>query len=191
MVSLNNLLAILNIMKSRFSSKFLFFVLAFLTFTITTLYAQNTKCKCCTEAHNAFDFWKGDWQAFTPDGKLAGTNTIEKIQDNCILRENWINANGTYTGTSYNFYNQHTQKWEQIWIDNQGQHLHLTGGLQNGSMVLQSSGIPKPDGSLLINRITWTPLKTGYVRQHWQTKTSNSNWVTVFNGIYKPVVSQE
>lgn len=148
--------------------------------------AQTDNCKCCSEVHKAFDFWQGDWQTFTPDGKLAGTNLIEKIQDNCILRENWKSASGGYTGTSYNFFNKTSEQWEQIWIDNQGQHLHLKGGVVDGNMVLQSDAVLQADGTTILNRITWTPLKNGNVRQHWEVKKGEATWVTAFDGLYKP-----
>ena len=165
----------------------IFCVLYLACVLISTVHAQDNNCICCTQKHQAFDFWKGKWQVFTPDGKLAGTNTIAKIQNDCILHENWISSNGGFTGTSYNFYNINTGQWEQLWIDNQGQNLHLKGGLKNGSMVLQSDPLQQKDGSLLINKVTWTPLKEGQVRQLWETKKGNAEWVTVFDGTYKPV----
>ncbi len=148
-----------------------------------TTYAQNTNCKCCTENHKAFDFWIGDWEAFTPNGKLAGTNLIDKIQEECILRENWVA--GKYTGTSYNFYNAQYDRWEQIWIDNQGGSLHLKGGLVGNEMVLQGDPITQPDGSIVINRITWTPNEDGSVRQHWEVSSDGKEWKTGFDGLYK------
>lgn len=152
--------------------------------------AQNQNCKCCTEAHEAFDFWEGSWETYTPDGKLAGTNQLEKIQNGCILRENWKNTGDGYTGTSYNFYNTATNQWEQLWIDNQGQHLHLKGGLKGENMVLSSDPLIQADGSTLINRVTWAPLKDGTVRQHWETKKDDGEWTTAFDGTYKRI-SQE
>jgi len=80
-------------------------------------------CKCCTSNHKAFDFWVGDWEVYLPNGNKAGENTILKIQNNCVLQENWKSANSTFSGTSFNFYNTKTENWEQLWIDNQGQHL--------------------------------------------------------------------
>ena len=59
---------------------------------VLTLQSQNQKCNCCTEKHSEFDFWIGSWETFTPEGKLAGTNEIDKIQDQCILRENWTSS---------------------------------------------------------------------------------------------------
>ena len=73
-----------------------------LLFSIS-LTAQNNNCNCCTEKHQEFDFWLGSWETYNPDGTLAGTNEIDKIQGKCVLRENWTSAKAGYTGTSYNF----------------------------------------------------------------------------------------
>jgi len=90
--------------------------------------AQEKKCNCCTPKHQEFNFWVGSWVVTNPDGTKAGVNVISKIQENCVLQENWTSATGSYTGTSNNFYNYKTKQWEQIWVDNQGQSLHLKGG---------------------------------------------------------------
>lgn len=50
------------------------------------LSAQSTNCNCCTEKHVEFDFWIGTWTVTNPNGTPAGTNTIDKIQDHCVLR---------------------------------------------------------------------------------------------------------
>jgi len=99
---------------------------------------MDEDCACCTQVHTQFDFWIGSWETYNPDDTLAGNNIINKIQNNCALREKWTSATGDYTGTSYNFYNTFDKRWEQIWIDNGGQTLHLKGNLVDGSMVLSS-----------------------------------------------------
>ena len=63
--------------------KHLVFIVLFSTLGLN---AQNSTCNCCTEKHSEFDFWAGSWTVTNPDGSLAGTNIIEKVQDNCILQ---------------------------------------------------------------------------------------------------------
>ena len=36
---------------------------------------------CDSSAFRQFDFWLGEWQVRTPDGKLVGTNRIERQYD--------------------------------------------------------------------------------------------------------------
>ena len=149
-----------------------------------TINAQNPSCKCCTENHQAFDFWLGEWTVFKPDGSLAGTNTIEKIQDNCVLRENWKSAKGNYTGTSSNLYNAQTRKWEQIWIDNQGGSLHLKGHRVGDQMILKSDKITGKDGVQFYHQITLTKYPNGIVRQYWET-FKDKDTLVAFDGLYK------
>ena len=74
--------------------------------------AQSNDCVCCTENHKAFDFWLGSWKVTGKDGSLAGTNFIKKVEDDCILTEHWVSADGKNTGSSTNFYNLKTKQWE-------------------------------------------------------------------------------
>ena len=115
-----------------------FILILALSFSLNSIAQNKTTCNCCTEKYSEFDFWVGTWTVTNPDGTVAGNNVIDKIQDQCILRENWASAKGNYTGTSHNFYNYKTKQWEQIWIDNQGQSLHLKGNRIKNQMILKT-----------------------------------------------------
>lgn len=146
-------------------------------------FAQND-CKCCADENRQFDFWIGHWNVYNPDGELIGINKIEKIQAGCVLQESWESNKSNFTGTSYNYYNEKTRLWEQLWLDNKGGVLKLSGNRQGNEMVLSS----KPDKnnvSSVINRITWTLNRDGTVRQHWETSKDSLDWKTVFDGLYK------
>lgn len=147
------------------------------------------KCNCCTEQHRQFDFWLGDWEAYSKDGKkLLGKNNLISMEDGCVMQENWTSGSSPYTGTSYNFYNQLTKKWEQLWLDNQGGYLKLEGELIDGNMVLSSKELINAKGEKYFNRITWIPLKDGRVRQHWEvTKDNGKTWSTSFDGYYQKI----
>lgn len=129
---------------------------------------------CGAAIHRQFDFWLGSWDV-TSAGKPAGTNRIESAHNGCVLIENWIGAGGG-TGMSLNFYDRRTGQWHQTWIGSGGGAVYLNGGLKNGVMVLESP----------TNRITWTPLPGGDVRQHWETSADQGKtWTTAFDGLYK------
>jgi hypothetical protein len=164
-------------------------------FSISLLAQDTTKttCKCCTVENSQFDFWLGDWEAYDKAGKkLLGKNKLVKLQDNCIMQENWTSAAGKYTGTSYNFYNSSTKKWEQLWLDNQGGYLKLEGEFKNGNMILSSAPTKDAKGKFYINRITWSPLKDGRVRQHWElTYDEGKTWKTAFDGYYQKVNNEK
>jgi len=148
-----------------------------------TANAQEEACNCCTEAHAEFDFWVGTWNV-TANGAPAGRNVIIKVQDNCAIQENWTSATPGYTGTSNNFYNAQTKQWEQIWIDNQGQSLHLKGNRIGNQMVLTSDVLINQQGEKYRNRITWTHNDDGTVRQLWEILDGDPVTSVAFNGLY-------
>ena len=163
-----------------------FFILI-LGLVINASWAQATdNCACCEERHSQFDFWLGKWKVTNPDGSFAGTNEIRKIQDNCVLQENWTSARPGYTGTSYNFYNSNTGLWEQIWIDNHGQSLHMTGKRKGTKMILRTDDLKDDEGRTFFHRITWIHNDDGTVRQLWETVTAKEVSVA-FDGLYKKV----
>ena len=163
--------------------KHLTVLLVILTFSFS--YAQKDNCKCCTDKYSEFDFWLGTWNVTAPDGSAAGKNVIIKIQDNCILQENWTSAKGNYTGTSNNFFNIQKNQWEQIWIDNQGGNLHLKGNRVGNQMILRSEDLKGKEGKSFYHRITWTKNDDGTVRQLWETITNDNKVTVVFDGLYK------
>ena len=131
--------------------------------------AQN----CDSQQQRQFDFWIGDWDV-TVGGKPAGHNRIDRILGGCALLENWTGAGGM-SGKSLNFYDAKRAQWHQTWVDDRGGSLGLDGTFTNGSMVLTSP----------LNRITWTPLPSGQVRQVWETSTDEGkSWTVAFDGLY-------
>ena len=133
-----------------------------------------------------FDFWLGEWQVTTPDGKPAGTSRIESIAGGYGLLENWTGdpAAGGGNGKSLNCYNAAKQQWQQFWVGSGGGVLELAGGLVDGSMVLSGSRLVR--GQALNERITWTPHTDGTVRQFWeQSLNGGKTWRPVFDGLYR------
>ncbi len=137
---------------------------------------------CAAPEHRGFDFWLGEWQVRTPDGKLAGTNRIDREYDGCVLHERYTTGRG-YSGESFNVYDAPRKVWHQTWVDTSGMLLTLEGGLRDGKMVLegQTSGA---DGVLTRHRITWTPNADGTVRQFWESTDAKGQWTVAFDGAY-------
>jgi hypothetical protein len=138
---------------------------------------------CSAAEHRQFDFWIGEWDVTTPDGKEAGTNRIESILGGCVLYESWTSASGQSQGHSFNVYGP-DGKWHQTWVDNGGLLLELVGGLEGGRMVM-SQERTGPDGKPALHEISWTKLETGQVKQHWRVTTDGGeSWNDAFVGIY-------
>jgi len=161
---------------------FLFFQLL----NINNIMAQNINkdCACCEENYNLFDFWIGEWDVYTINEKLVGTNSISKHYDNCVIQEKWVSS-GKNRGTSTNFYDKTDNTWNQIWVDNSGYILKLKGKFINGSMILKSD-IIKGENNNYFNQIRWTKNNNGYVTQLWETFNEDGTKISeVFRGIYK------
>lgn len=142
-----------------------------------------SQAACQSEQYQQFDFWLGEWTVTTPNGKLAGHNSITKGHNGCTLKESYNTPTG-YQGNSFNIFDRQSGHWHQTWVDNSGLLLQLDGQLEEGSMVLSGKG-KLPSGESIIHRITWTPNPEGTVRQHWQTsKDQGANWSTAFDGLY-------
>lgn len=145
--------------------------------------AQNS-CPCCNEPYRQFDFWIGEWEVVAND-TVAGTNRIEVAQDSCVLIENWTSARMSYTGTSYNYYDRTDSLWHQLWLDNQGSKLELTGKMVDGVMEMRTDVRTDPSGNTSWHVIRWIPRNDGTVRQQWQkTSDGGGTWSTLFDGIY-------
>ena len=142
---------------------------------------------CTAPEYRQFDFWVGDWIVDNPTaGRQAGVNVITRDFGGCVITEQWTSGSGN-RGSSYNTYNRRSRQWHQTWVDDSGSLLLLDGRLEGTSMVLQSAEATLPNGTRQINRITWTPLDSGRVRQHWETSADGgTTWTTAFLGIYRP-----
>ncbi len=148
--------------------------------------AQETnKCPCCFEPYRQFDYWIGSWDVYDTLGTQVGTNVIDKLQDGCVLRENWIGVKGG-TGTSYNFYSRIDSTWNQVWIDNQGGILRLTGNTVKGNMILKSAPSSGQQGNIYFHEIRWIKNPDGTITQLWTVRNENDEILnTIFKGIYK------
>jgi hypothetical protein len=150
---------------------------------LVVLALASSLAQACTGSDfRAFDFWLGDWQVRTPDGKLAGHNHIELAQGGCVLHEHYTTERG-YSGESLNIYDATRKVWHQTWVDNGGMLLVLEGGPVNGAMVMEGQ-TANADAKPTRHRITWTPNKDGSVRQLWESTDTAGNWTVAFDGKY-------
>lgn len=142
-------------------------------------------CPCCTEDHKAFDFWEGDWVVFDTAGTQVGENLIVKLQNNCILQENWKGGSGL-TGSSYNYFNRTDSTWNQVWIDANGGNLVLKGKSELNKMTLRSELLKGQRVPLYRNQVTWTKNEDGSVLQLWLILDENEKVLQeAFRGIYR------
>ena len=156
------------------------------TLMLLTILAAQTQPgaphPCTAPEYRQFDFWVGEWVVHNPKGQQVGTNRIEKIENGCGLQENWRATSGG-TGRSLNFYRPATKTWVQAWVGG-GTGLVLIGGYDGRQMRLEGESIGA-SGKLVRDRISWSPLEGGKVRQLWeQSSDEGKTWTVAFDGTY-------
>lgn len=137
---------------------------------------------CQAAEFRQFDFWLGNWAVKNPQGQQVGTSEISRQAEGCAIREQWTSASGK-GGMSVNYYDESDHQWHQDWVGADGTILHLHGEMKDGVMVITDE--PKSGQSALINRISYTPMPDGKVKQEWSiSKDNGQTWRTSFLGIY-------
>lgn len=130
-----------------------------------------------------FDFWLGDWQVRSPEGTVAGQNSITVENGDCWIHEHWAGGLGG-SGESFNFYNATTKKWHQTWVDDQGEIAEFDGVFRDGAMRLE--GYRQGPGQTRIPaRLTLTPLPDGTVRQLGENSNDGGKtWTVLYDLLY-------
>ncbi len=148
--------------------------------------ARRNSMPCEYNEHfNDFNFWVGDWEVSDKAGTQPyGSNRIEKIEKNCLMVEHWLSATGG-TGLSVNYYDPSTGQWTQKWVSGGGSIIDISGGLDNGSMILTGTMYTVSNDEKKPFRGTWTPLDDGRVRQFFeQSNDEGKTWGPWFDGYY-------
>lgn len=162
-----------------------FNVLVALAGAATSLLAQGQQPPpgCKGAEHRQFDFWVGDW-VVTAGKDTAGTNNVTLEESGCIVHEHWIGSKGG-TGQSFNFYDRIDRKWHQIWIDNNGMVLRLSGDYAGGKLSYAGETLRR-NGTRILHRLSFTKNVDGTVRQFWESSTDEGrSWSTAFDGVYR------
>jgi hypothetical protein len=137
---------------------------------------------CNADAFRQFDFWVGTWVVKDEKGNEIGKSEIRKVANGCGILENWTGRDGV-PGTSINYFDKRSSKWNQHWVGGGGEVLHLSGTLESGAMIL--SGIRVTPKGQLLDRISWTHLTDGRVQQEWSVSTDGGQtWKKSFDGFY-------
>jgi hypothetical protein len=141
--------------------------------------------RCAGPAYRQFDFWVGEWIVHNRKGEQVGTSRVEKIEDDCGIRENWRNARGI-TGQSTNVYRPASRTWVQVWAGSDGLTLVLEGTFDGQKMILEGESLGAK-GERLHNRVTWSVQDAVKVRQLWeQSSDGGRTWTVAFDGVYTP-----
>lgn len=138
------------------------------------------------ERYRQFDFWVGEWDvSLTSSGALVGHNTITIEQNGCLLREEWRSQSGRI-GSSTNFFNPETQKWNQIWISESGDYTFYEGERKDSTMQFMGRNFDYNIMEWQPMRMTFTSNADGSVRQFIETQDAGiDEWKVWFDGTYR------
>ena len=120
---------------------------------------------CSAPEAGQFDFWVGEWDLTWEGG--AGTNTITKEMNGCVIRENFVDPEKPYHGLSVSVWNPNRGIWQQTWVDDQGSYLDFEGGIDGDKMVLarQFTG---PKGKTVHQRMTFYNIAENSLDWDWE-----------------------
>lgn len=143
-------------------------------------YSQTGISELEPEAY--FDFWLGTWDLTweDADGTTAhGTNTIERILDGNVIKENFEAHSGAYEGfigKSYSVYQARTEEWKQTWVDNQGGYLDFTGHVDGDKRIFQRTGT-NPQGQAVLQRMTFYDITDDAFTWDWEvSEDAGETW---------------
>ncbi|MEW6738142.1 MAG: tetratricopeptide repeat protein [Acidobacteriota bacterium] len=140
-------------------------------------------CKFLPEARQ-FDFWIGEWEVKTQDGRLVGNNSVQLILGDCVIYENWTGTGGG-SGKSFNLFNQNRGKWQQTWVDSQGSIIEFVEGEYRDNAMKFRAEIRTQDGNVTLRRLTFYNLDPNRVRQYSEISRDNGkNWQTEYDFYY-------
>jgi tetratricopeptide (TPR) repeat protein len=135
--------------------------------------------------YRQLDFWVGEWDVFNPTGQLVGKSSIQLIEGDCVIQENYTSLAAAYSGKSFNIYDNSEKRWKQFWVDNTGVVLEFSGTFAKDALVYTGTQ-RTPDGKTTLNRMTFFDLRDGTVRQMWEISTDGgTTWTNAFDGLYK------
>jgi len=130
------------------------------------------------------DFWVGKWNVYA-NGRLDGTDYVEKITGGFGVIEHWKDADGS-TGKSLFYYMSAKKQWKQVWVTEAGVYKEkYSEAWPNG--VRFSGRVFLPDGREIRDRTTLTRLRKGEVRQVIEFTKDGKTWTNSFYAIYKPM----
>ena len=128
------------------------------------------------------DFWVGEWDV-TISGQTVGTNSVQRLEDGCVIMENWASVPAAQTGKSINFYNPTTGRWRQTYVGNDSGIWEMSGEYRDGAMRYEGK-IYSPRGEVM-TRMTFFNLGPDKVRQLGENSTDGGKtWATVWDAMY-------
>lgn len=144
----------------------------------------KTATSCSQPETRQFDFWIGEWDlSWGTNGK--GTNIIRSTLDGCVVREEFDGTPSIQLrGISVSTFNSSFAKWQQTWVDNQGNYLDFIGEFKDGRMVLQRKATF--EGKEILQRMVWYNITKNRLDWNWErSEDGGRSWKVLWQISYK------
>lgn len=136
---------------------------------------------------SSLDFWVGNWDVVSSDGKKLGDDTVEKSMNGNVVIEHWKGVDDPNdVGISFFYFMPAKKGWKQVWATPMGVYKEklsepFPGGIRfSGTVYL-------PKGRTYIDRTTLTKMEGGKVHQVIESSLDGGKtWRTGFDAIYQP-----
>lgn len=145
---------------------------------------------CKPAEYKAFDFAIGHFRMTAHGGPLAGHLRMAPMLLRCAVRGHWRGAIAG-RGEVTTWYDRFQQRWHQIYINDDGHPLMMSGGVQDGALVF--TGVNTFfDGRVGLHRMSWSPLPGGGLRQHWELSMDDGmTWETLIDARGRRVAGRQ
>jgi hypothetical protein len=132
---------------------------------------------CATYARR---FAIGHFRMTAHGGPLAGHLHMAPMLLRCAMRGHWRGAIAG-RGEVTTWYDRFQQRWHQLYINDDGHPLMMSGVVQDGALVF--TGVNTFfDGRVGLHRMSWSPLPGGGLRQHWELSLDEGKtWETLID----------
>jgi hypothetical protein len=140
-------------------------------------------------AYRVLDFWLGDWSVTSTGDTAVARDVVEKVQDGCAITEVWDDGPRD-RGQSLFYYLPSARQWRQVWVTNRAfdfggtKEKRLVWHGANGGVRFQGE-LLRPDGTLVLDRSTITPMSDGRVHYTIEVSTDGgTSWRTPFDATF-------
>ena len=135
---------------------------------------------CKPADYKAFDFAIGHLRMTADGGQLAGHLRMAPMLLRCAMRGHWrgaIAGRGEVTTWAARF----QQRWHQLYINDDGHPLRMSGGVQGAALVF--TGVNTFfDGRVGLHWMSWSALPGGGLRHHWELSLDEGRtWQTLID----------
>ncbi len=140
---------------------------------------------CKGAEYRRLDFWLGEWDVQSPEGKREGRNRISATLDGCAVREEWSDQDGS-RGESLFFFDRALGRWKQVWATSGGgwkEKLEQPGG--EGEALRFQGELRRPSGGTVLDRTTLARTADGGVEQLIEQSIDGGAHWTAWKGLYR------